>query len=52
VHMTAMLLVTASIALLIYDWLGLAVLRTAWVNTELLWTAALAGTGILLIVLA
>jgi hypothetical protein len=52
VHTTAMLLVTANIALLIYDWLGLAVLRTAWVNTELVWTAALAGTGVLLIALA
>ena len=52
VHMGAMLVVTATIALVIYDWIGLAVLRTAWLNTELVWTAALAGTGVLLLILA
>ena len=52
VHMGAMLVVTATIALVIYDWIGLAVLRTAWLNTELVWTGALAGTGFLLLILA
>jgi hypothetical protein len=52
VHMGAMLVVTATIALVIYDWIGLAVLRTAWLNTELVWTGALAGTGVLLLILA
>ena len=52
VHMTAMLVVTGTMALVIYDWVGLAVLRTAWFNTELVWTAALAGTGVLLLALA
>lgn len=52
VHMGAMLVVTATIALVIYDWIGLAILRTAWLNTELVWTAALAGTGVLLLILA
>ena len=52
VHMGAMLVVTATIALVVYDWIGLAVLRTAWLNTELVWTGALAGTGVLLLILA
>jgi hypothetical protein len=52
VHMGAMLVVTAAIALLIYDWIGLAILRTAWLNTELVWTGALVGTGVLLLILA
>ena len=50
VHTLAMLLATAAAALLVYDWLGVAVLRRGWVNLDLLWTAALAVTGTLLLV--
>jgi hypothetical protein len=47
VHMAAMLLLIGTIALLVYDWIGLGFLRTGWVNLDLLWSIALLGTGIL-----
>jgi hypothetical protein len=49
VHTGAMLAVTGLIAAVVYEWVGLAILRTAWVNLDLLWTAALATTGIFLL---
>ncbi|MCL4764743.1 MAG: hypothetical protein KJZ80_00740 [Hyphomicrobiaceae bacterium] len=52
VHTAAMLAVTGTIAVVVYEWVGLAILRSAWINLDLLWTAALAATGLLLIVLA
>lgn len=52
VHAGAMLAVTAAIALVVYQWVGLAVLRSAWINLDLLWIIALAGTGLLMIMLA
>lgn len=51
-HTAAMLVVTAAIAIIVYAWLGLSVLRTAWLNPDLLWTGALAGTGVVLVLLA
>ncbi|MFO7298447.1 MAG: hypothetical protein DIU57_008400 [Pseudomonadota bacterium] len=51
-HMLAMLGLTGLVAVLIYDWVGLAILRRAWINVDLIWTAALVTTGLLLIVLA
>jgi hypothetical protein len=44
-----MLAVTAAVAFLVYDWLGIAVLRRGWVNLDAVWTAALAACGILLL---
>jgi hypothetical protein len=52
VHTAAMLVVTAAVAVIVYEWVGLSVLRTAWLNPDLLWTAALAGTGLVLLLLA
>lgn len=52
VHTFAMLAVTGLVAVLVYEWIGLAILRSAWINIDLIWTAALAVTGLLLIVLA
>jgi hypothetical protein len=49
VHSAAMLVATAVAAFLVYDWLGVAVLRRGWVNLDLLWTLALAATGLLLL---
>jgi hypothetical protein len=49
-HSAAMLAVTAVIAFAVYRWIGLAILRTAWVNVDLVWTGALATTGILLLI--
>lgn len=50
VHMAAMLVVTGAIAALVYEWLGLGVLRKGWINLDYLWTAALVITGVVLIV--
>jgi hypothetical protein len=49
VHTAAMLAVTGLIAILVYEWLGLAMLRRAWINLDLLWTVALALTGMILL---
>jgi hypothetical protein len=50
VHTAAMLGVTALIAAIVYEWLGLAFLRRGWINLDYLWTAALAATGLILVV--
>jgi hypothetical protein len=49
-HSAAMLAVTAVIAFAVYRCIGLAILRTAWVNVDLVWTGVLAATGILLLI--
>jgi len=49
VHTAAMLAVTGVIAIVVYEWVGLAILRTAWLNLDLIWTAALATTGVFLL---
>ena len=50
VHTLAMLVVTGAIALVVYDWLGVAILRRGWINLDLLWTVALVATGLILFV--
>ncbi|MEP9396759.1 hypothetical protein [Mesorhizobium sp. KR2-14] len=50
VHTAAMLAVTLAMALLVYEWLGLSILRRGWINFDLIWAAALVATGIVLIV--
>jgi hypothetical protein len=52
VHTLAMLAVTGAIALLVYEWIGLAFLRRGWFNLDLLWTAALVVTGLVLLLVA
>lgn len=49
VHTGAMLAVTGLIAVIVYEWVGLAILRTAWLNLDLIWTAVLAATGLFLL---
>lgn len=39
-HVGAMLLVMALVALLVYEKLGVAILRTTWINTDQVWAAA------------
>jgi uncharacterized membrane protein YvlD (DUF360 family) len=39
-HVLAMLAVMGVVAVLVYDRLGLKVLRTAWINTDRLWAGA------------
>ena len=48
IHTGAMLGVTALVAVAVYRWIGLAILRSAWVNFDRMWTAALVVTGLLL----
>ncbi|KQU97790.1 hypothetical protein C6558_33490 [Ensifer sp. NM-2] len=50
VHSGAMLAVIAAVALAVFEWLGLAALRSAWINFDRLWTLALGATGIALLV--
>jgi hypothetical protein len=47
VHTVGYLAVTMLLAVAVYERLGLRVLRSAWVNLDLVWGAALIGTGLL-----
>ena len=46
VHTAAMLLVMAAVALVVYEKLGLAILRKAWINLDLVWAVAIVAAGI------
>lgn len=46
VHTLAMLGVMGVVALLVYERLGVTVLRRAWLNLDLLWAAAFVGVGL------
>jgi hypothetical protein len=46
-HTAGYLVVTALTAAVVYEKVGLAVLRTAWVNMDLIWAGALLLTGLL-----
>ncbi|HZA02174.1 MAG TPA: hypothetical protein VE665_07830 [Hyphomicrobiaceae bacterium] len=48
-HTAAMLIVTGVVATTVYKWIGLAILRTTWINLDALWTAALLAIGTLLL---
>jgi hypothetical protein len=48
-HTAAMLLATGTIAILVYHWLGVAILTRTWINFDVLWTGMLTLAGILLI---
>ncbi|WEX73845.1 hypothetical protein PYH37_001190 [Sinorhizobium numidicum] len=50
VHTVAMLAVTAAVALIVFGWLGLQALRSAWINFDRLWTIALGATGLILLI--
>ena len=47
VHSAGYLVVTALVAAIVYEKVGLAVLRKAWVNMDLVWAGALVLTGLL-----
>jgi hypothetical protein len=44
-----MLAVTGLVAVIVYEWIGLAILRSAWINVDRIWTFALVATGLLLL---
>ena len=47
VHTAAMIVVMGAIAILVYDFIGLKILRTAWINLDTIWAAALVAAGLL-----
>jgi hypothetical protein len=47
VHTAGYLLVMTSVAVIVYEKLGLSLLRRAWFNLDLLWAVALIGAGVL-----
>jgi hypothetical protein len=49
-HALAMMTVTTAVAVATYEWLGLELLRRAWINVDLIWTVALAAAGAILLV--
>jgi hypothetical protein len=49
VHTLAMLLTTGAVAVLVYEWLGVAFLRRGWINLDLVWMAGLVATGCFLL---
>jgi hypothetical protein len=46
VHSASMLVVMATIAVVVYERLGLNVLRKAWLNVDLLWSVAVIAAGV------
>jgi hypothetical protein len=47
VHTLSMFTVMAMVALVVYDRLGLMILKRTWFNVDLLWAGALVGTGVI-----
>ena len=52
VHTAGMLVVMAVIGIVVYEFVGLRILRTAWFNLDRLWAGVLVGTGALTIALS
>ena len=44
-HAVSYLVVTAFIAMLVFEKLGVGILRRAWFNLDLIWAGALMATG-------
>lgn len=52
VHSIAMLVTTGLVALVVYEFVGIAILRRGWINLDRLWTLALVAAGLILLALA
>ena len=50
-HAVGYLLVTAIVAVIVFEKLGVGILRRAWFNLDLIWSAALIATGALTLML-
>jgi hypothetical protein len=46
-HTGAMLLVMGTVAFAVYEWIGLKILRSAWINLDAIWAGALVTAGAL-----
>jgi hypothetical protein len=51
IHTVAMLAVAGSVAVAVYEWVGLAFLRRGWINLDFVWVLALIGAGVILLVM-
>lgn len=49
VHTLAMLATMTAMAVVVYEWVGLEILRRGWINVDLVWTLALVAAGALLV---
>ncbi len=45
-HTGGYLLMTGLLAVAVYEWMGLSLLRRAWINLDLIWSGALVATGV------
>jgi hypothetical protein len=52
IHTLAMLAVAGAIALVVYEWVGLAFLRRGWINLDFVWAIVLIGAGVVLLAMA
>jgi hypothetical protein len=50
VHTATMLATIAAIALVVYNFVGVAFLRRGWINLDLVWSAALVASGAVLLI--
>lgn len=46
-HTGAMLFVMGTVAVVVYEWVGLKILRSAWINLDTLWAGALVLAGLI-----
>ncbi|MGH9345220.1 MAG: hypothetical protein ACRD19_15855 [Terriglobia bacterium] len=49
-HTFTLFVVMGIVAMVVYEWVGLKILRSAWVNLDTLWAGALVGAGMLSLV--
>lgn len=50
IHTLAMFAVMGAIAIVVYERLGVTILKRTWFNVDLLWAGALVGAGIITLV--
>ena len=50
-HAVGYLVVTAAVAVMVFEKFGVGILRRAWINLDLIWSAALVATGMLTVLL-
>jgi hypothetical protein len=50
-HTGAMFLVMGTVALIVYEWVGLRILRSAWINLDIIWAGTLVAAGVLSLVI-
>lgn len=51
VHTLAMFAVMAAVAMAVYEKLGVAILKRAWFNVDLLWAGTLVGAGVITLII-